>query len=94
MALNIVITEELKREGWIRELTRNINRLRKNEGLTHHDQAAFTIATDSASLKSTIDEFKLELQKSIVGTITLADSSEGEEVKIDGATVVVNIKKL
>ncbi|MFB6225832.1 MAG: isoleucine--tRNA ligase, partial [Candidatus Paceibacteria bacterium] len=47
IALNTEITEELKREGAFRELVRNINRIRKQKGLSRDDIITLEYETDS-----------------------------------------------
>ena len=93
VAVNIEISEELKREGWIRELTRQINSYRKKEGLTINDTVAFTIASDSDVLIHTIGEFKNELEKSILGTIEVGSPKGSEELSIENTKVAISYTK-
>lgn len=46
MALDTMITDELKKEGLIRELTRTINGMRKDAGLTLQDRITITLETN------------------------------------------------
>lgn len=93
VALNTEITPELEREGWIRELTRQINNYRKKEGLTIHDKVSFTISSSSEKLLHTIEEFKNDLEKSILGTVTVGDVKKGHELSVDGQTITIKHTK-
>ncbi|MFC1775645.1 class I tRNA ligase family protein [Patescibacteria group bacterium] len=91
--LDTNITEELKREGQMRELLRQIQSLRKKENLTPDDVVELKITTGDAG-KKLIKEFE-ESIKSVAGLkeIVLTDSLEGEDVKVDDLNFVLKIKK-
>ncbi len=48
--LNFELTPELKHEGWQREIIRHLNELRKETGLTIHDQIRISYDTDDLEL--------------------------------------------
>ena len=93
VALNITLTEELKREGWVRELTRQINSYRKKEGLTINDRVAFTISTDSDALLHTINEFKNGLEKSVLGSIEIGIPEHGHELSVENTKIQISHTK-
>ena len=57
ITLEINITPELKKEGLARELTRNINSLRKESGLTQKDQVDIYYQTSFEDLKEVMNDF-------------------------------------
>jgi isoleucyl-tRNA synthetase len=93
IALNLEITEELKREGWVREFVRHINNMRKEKGFTIHDKATITYSTDNPAMKKTINEFKLNIERQILGTLEFKEKIKGTEIKIDDAKLTINIEK-
>jgi len=56
IVLDIELTDELRREGAARELTRHINSLRKNAGLTRQDRIIVRYETSSDFWKAVIAE--------------------------------------
>ncbi len=101
--LGTELTEELKLDGVRRELVRSINNLRKNAGLTIADCIAIYWSIDEADfsaplVKQVFEKFGEELKKD-----TLAESIKHEhrddadakkEVKVNGETVWLGIKKI
>jgi valyl-tRNA synthetase len=101
--LGTELTEELKLDGVRRELVRSINNLRKNAGLTIADRVAIYWSIGEADFaapmaKQVFEKFGEEIKKD-----TLADSLEHQhnqealqtkEVKVNGETVWLGIKKL
>jgi isoleucyl-tRNA synthetase len=60
--LDLNITPELKEEGMIRELTRGIQELRKQEKLNPSDLVSLKIKTDQKG-KSLVQKFEAEVKK-------------------------------
>ncbi len=61
VALNVKITEELQKEGIVREITRKVNGLRKKANLTPDDKVVVFYKNNN-SLKDIILEFKDQLE--------------------------------
>jgi isoleucyl-tRNA synthetase len=90
IALDTRIDAALREEGIIRELTRQINSLRKKQGLTITDRVTVQWSTTSASLASIITAHKEELQKSVLAKeIISREALEGEKVTIEGDAVFI-----
>jgi isoleucyl-tRNA synthetase len=101
--LDTELTEELKMDGVRRELVRSINNLRKNLGLSIADRVAISWSIDEAEFtaplaKQVFEKFGEEIKKD-----TLADSLENgrgqgvlesKEVKVNGETVWLGLKKI
>jgi isoleucyl-tRNA synthetase len=94
VALNIEITDELKKEGMARELIRTINQLRKEQKLTVNDKVDLSFNTDSDEIKQAFSEFKEKIQISVVAESIIESSAEnGVEFEIEGNKVIIQITK-
>jgi len=94
VALNLELTDELVREGWTREIIRNINRLRKEQGLTVNDKVSIYYDTKNKELLETIEEFKPELEKSVIATITQKDNIAGVDILVSDAKLTIVMEKI
>lgn len=94
--LDTVLTPELKKKGFYREMTRNIMQLRKQSGLTPSDTVKLKISSDDAELVSWLKDLKVDLAKdSRAETIEISElsaDSEGEDMKWDGKKVKISLK--
>ncbi len=92
VALNKIITDELKKEGLVREITRTINQIRKEQKLTVSDTVKIEYATDDVLLKSVFADYAEEIKKSVLAS-DLSEGVDGNEVEIDGKKVQISINK-
>lgn len=78
--LNTALTPELKAEGLIRELVRQINSLRREQKLTIQDIVPLVYATTDADIAAAINRHQTDLQKetrtSAVTTTSLSSDSD------------------
>ena len=91
--LDMDISEELKEEGMVRELTRKIQGLRKEAGLAPKDKVELVVEADGKG-KKFINKFEEEIKKS--ANLNLIDFSQvpnGEEYKIEELNFKIEIKK-
>lgn len=89
LALNTKLTPELKAEGLVREVVRNVNNLRKKKGLTINDFVELNLATQEAELKEIIVNFKEAICKdTLCKDIIWHDSLEGNNLKVNGMKLV------
>ena len=93
MALDIEVTQELKLEGHARELIRQINELRKKQGLTIGDLVDVNYQTESDELKKMIDKYGDEIKKNTL-TKELAPGLAEIEVDINGHLIKLKLKNL
>jgi valyl-tRNA synthetase len=89
--LDTVISDDLRKEGIIRELSRNIQDLRKKTGLKPQDKIGLVIETDSEGEKL-IKKFKSEIKKGTNTTSIEFLENNGEELKIDELMFKIKIK--
>jgi isoleucyl-tRNA synthetase len=96
VALNTELTDELRAEGTLRELIRQVNNLRKNSGLTINDKIKLYWQTDGASLKKVFENDKLaeELKRSVLAKEVINEATDtAEEVKVNGEVVRIEVVK-
>jgi len=77
VALDTRITPELEAEGAERELVRRINNLRKEGGLTIHDEVSIYFKTESEKLKKIIKKFAQNIREK-TGSKDLVEGEPGE----------------
>lgn len=86
VALNIKISEELKREGLAREVVRAINQLRKEKGLQASDKIMITWFTQSETLRSVLVEFAQSIASDTSATEVCEGNGESV-VEIEGESI-------
>ncbi|MBT3817237.1 MAG: isoleucine--tRNA ligase [Candidatus Magasanikbacteria bacterium] len=93
VALNIEITEELKKEGLFREVVRAINQKRKEAKMTREYSVSVLYQTDDELLKSVFVDFESELKKAVLAS-SVEVGEGGEEVTIGDAVVNLKVEKV
>ncbi|MFZ9503982.1 MAG: DUF5915 domain-containing protein, partial [Cyclobacteriaceae bacterium] len=95
VALDIAVTEELKREGIARDLVNRIQNLRKDTGLEVLDKITITLVQPEPEIALAIDTFQNyicnETQALSIGFVTALPS--GVPLDMDDFTLVAEIKK-
>ncbi len=79
--LTTTITEELKKEGWIRDVIREIQELRKSKQLPYDKRINLTIITDDNALKEAISEYQDLLSKEVLAKSVSISVKEIPEIK-------------
>jgi len=92
VALNTTITDELKKEGFLREVVRAVNAMRKDQGLTREHRIVVGYHTDDALLKSVFVDFADELKAQVLAD-DIVVSSDGEVVDLEGIAVTLSVVK-
>ncbi|HSR89153.1 MAG TPA: isoleucine--tRNA ligase [Candidatus Udaeobacter sp.] len=93
VGLDVEVTENLKKEGLVREIVRTINQIRKEQKLTISDKVAIKYSTEDTLLKSVFVEFAEEIKKSVLAE-SLVESKGGEEKEIGEAKVNISVEKI
>jgi isoleucyl-tRNA synthetase len=94
VALDVEVTDELRREGIAREVIKKIQAMRKESGLEITDRIAVTVSKNSSSDEA-VCEFKEYIANQVLAdSIELCENVEGEAVELDGYTLNIAIKKL
>lgn len=95
--LNLDITPELKREGLMREVIRQVQQSRKQAGLNVDDRIDLSLKTDDPNLQEVLSDASLT---DVIVKETLATSlqANGElefssQVKIEGSNVTISLQR-
>jgi len=95
--LSTTITPELKREGMVRDLVREIQSARKTAGLEIEDRIAVTLEFADEDLKAAIAEWDTYMKKETLSdSITLGAAGEGgytAEIAVQGVGVKMGVRK-
>ena len=95
VALDITVTEELKREGVAREIVNRIQNLRKGKNFEITDRISVKVAC-SESTAAAITDFKSYISKQVRATeVAIVPSLEdGEEVMLDDEALKIQVEKM
>ena len=94
VALDVEVTDELRREGIAREVIMKIQAMRKDGGLEITDRIAVSVSKNAGSDEA-VEQFGEYISNQVLaGSLTLCDSVDGETVELDGFSINVAIKKL
>lgn len=95
VALDITITDDLKREGIARELVNRIQNIRKGRGFDITDRIDITIAPNDA-IKAALETYRDYIMKQVLAaTLDVAELNtvaDDEHLDIDGVEICVNVK--
>ncbi len=95
-ALDLKITPELKREGMMREVIRQVQNTRKATGLNVDDRIVLTLNTRDDELEKAIQENQEEIAKETLATSVRVNTEKSNSklpVIIDGVELFIDIKK-
>ena len=94
VALDVEVTDELRREGIAREVIKKIQAMRKDSGLEITDRIAVTVSRNAGSNEA-VQQFGEYISNQVLAdSLTLCDSVDGEAVELDGFSINVAIEKL
>ncbi|MFO7719808.1 MAG: isoleucine--tRNA ligase [Gillisia sp.] len=94
VALDVHISEELKKEGIARELVNRIQNLRKDSGLEVTDTIDVTLLKDSVVEDAVLENIKYIKNETLTANLEFADVvTDGTEIEFDDVTTKLCIKK-
>jgi isoleucyl-tRNA synthetase len=97
VALDLAMDEELRREGWAREVVRAVQNARKDAGLDVSDRIALTLAGD-AEIVSVAQEFERLVADEVLATsVAFGNGAEGDGsfvAMVDGHTLRVGVARV
>ena len=95
VALEVTVTDELKREGIARELVNRIQNIRKNSGFEITDKIAIVLSKNP-NTDDAINEYNTYICNQVLAnSLVLADEVEnGTEISFDDFSLYVNVTKL
>ena len=94
VALDVTVTDELRREGIARELVSKIQNIRKSSGFEISDRIAVTISSNENS-DAAIEEHKAYICNQVLAdSLTIAEVAEGTVLEFDGFTLMALVEKI
>ena len=95
VALDVEVTDELRREGVAREIVKKVQAIRKDSGFEITDRISVVLSSSEVS-DAAVEQFREYICNQV-----LADSlevnaalSEGEDIELDGCTIKVAVKRV
>lgn len=93
VALDITITDELRKEGIARELVNRIQNLRKSNGFDITDRISVVISNND-QIKDAVLEYNDYIAAQILADkISLSDKVEGTEIDMDDYVLIISVQK-
>ena len=87
------ITEELKREGWVREFIHCVQNIRKEQGLAYDARIAVTVETTDPALTEVIEQFRDAIAGEVLATsITFGDANGANATTIEDIDVAIGVE--
>ena len=95
VALEVTVTEELKREGIARELVNRIQNIRKSSGFEITDKITIVLSRNSNS-DDAVNEYNTYICNQVLATsLVLADEvTDGTELNFDDFNLYIKVNKL
>ncbi|GAB6122877.1 isoleucine--tRNA ligase [Dysgonomonas termitidis] len=94
VALDVTVTEDLRKEGIARELVNRIQNIRKSSGFDITDRINIIIS-DNEQIRSTVSEYKAYIASQVLAdSIELADVKNGQEIDMDDYILQVSVDKV
>ena len=94
VALDVEVTDELRREGVAREIIKKIQAMRKESGLEITDRISVRVSKNAASDEAVAEFSEYISNQVLAGLLVLCDAVEGETVELDGYSLNIAIEKL
>ena len=93
VALEVEVTEELRREGIARELVNRIQNIRKSSGFEITDKINVTL-TRNEQTDAAVEEYKQYICTQVQANgLTLTEVTEGTELDFDDFKLVARVEK-
>ena len=95
VALDVEVTDDLRREGIAREIVKKIQAMRKDSGFDIVDRIAVEIASNEAT-NAAVEQFNNYICNQVLADeLKISDCVEGENVvELDNAAVKISVRKL
>jgi isoleucyl-tRNA synthetase len=94
VALDTKVTDELRREGLMREVVSRVQKLRKDRGLDVSDRIVLTLATEDAELQQCFREHEARIKDEVQAVKLEAPAkADGELADVDGHAVTLQLAR-
>ncbi len=95
--LDTTLNEELKGLGMVREITRQVNSLRKSAGLSLHDRAKLSFESTSPRLCQIVEKYQSDIMKGTCSTAVEFEKRDSlaphqKEMSFDGETLWITLR--
>jgi len=93
VALDVTLTEDLKKEGLSRDLVNRIQNLRKDDGLEVQDKINVKISSSEPVVAEAVKAYKSYIQKETQALVLeyVDELSDGTELDIDGINIILSV---
>ena len=92
ISLDLAISEELKLEGFARELVNKINTMRKSEGFEITDRVHILIET-TPKVKKSFEDHKDYICHEVLASSVSFDNCQGSELELNGEPAKISLTK-
>ena len=92
VVISTEITEQLEREGWVRDLIRRVQDVRKDMGLPYDARIHVSLEMEDADLAGVVEDYRDAIAKEVLADSidTIAAKAEhGKVVSIKGSEVAI-----
>ena len=95
VALDVEVTEELRREGIAREIVKKIQAVRKESGFDITDRIAVSLSSNEVS-DAAVEQFREYICNQVLADTIVVDATvtDGDDIEFDGATIKVAVTRL
>ena len=91
VALDITLTDELRREGLSRDIVNRVQNMRKDQGMDVQDKISIAYASNNQMVSAAVNDFgeyiKIETQ-----ALEISEEDGGTELDIDGINVCIKVE--
>lgn len=95
VSVDKTLTPELKREGMMREIIRNVQQARKTAGLQVDDRIVLCLTTEAADLKQAIEEYGTLIANETLATglVDVPQDQYATSAKVEGEELQISLSK-
>jgi isoleucyl-tRNA synthetase len=94
LALDLYITDELKREGLMREIVRHVQSARKSAGLNVDDRISLSLSSSDADITAAAHEYEHVIRdETLASTYQTGEYAYSETVKVEGSELTISLEK-
>lgn len=94
LALDLYITDELKREGLMREIVRHVQSARKSAGLNVDDRIALSLTSSDDDITAAAHEYEQVIRdETLASTYETGEYAYSETVTVEGSELTISLEK-
>jgi isoleucyl-tRNA synthetase len=94
VALDVEVTDALRREGVAREIVKKIQAVRKESGFDITDRISVVVSGNEVS-NVAVEEFKEYICNQVLAdSLVIGEVENGEDIELDGYTIKVLVEKV